>query len=146
MNCKNAHTEQCLLNEEGFTLLEIIAVIVIMSILAVVAVPKYFDLQEEARKKAFSAGISEAIGRVNGHFAESVLNGQRPGSIVYDEASLSGNEGQTTPVDLGDFELSVDGNATHVYLTITGKPGTEMEGVETDPDVQNEIHVPKPGL
>lgn len=146
MICKNAHIERNLLNDEGFTLLEIIAVIVIMSILAVVAVPKYFDLQEEARKKAFSAGISEAIGRVNGHFAESVLSGQRPQDIAYNEETLSGNVGQTTPVDLGDFELSVDGNDTHVFLTITGKAGTEMENVEDDPDVQNVIHIPKPGL
>ena len=32
-------------NEEGFTLVEIIAVLVILGILAAVAIPKYFDLQ-----------------------------------------------------------------------------------------------------
>ena len=34
-------------NQRGFTLLEIIAVLVILGILAAVAVPKYIDLQEE---------------------------------------------------------------------------------------------------
>ena len=53
-------------NESGFTLLEIIAVIVILSILAVVAVPKYFDLQEQARLKTLKTAVAEGVGRVNG--------------------------------------------------------------------------------
>jgi prepilin-type N-terminal cleavage/methylation domain-containing protein len=36
-------------NQDGFTLVEIIAVLVILGILAAVAIPKYFDLQAEAK-------------------------------------------------------------------------------------------------
>lgn len=49
--------------ENGFTLLEIIAVIVILSILAAIAVPKYVSLDESARQRAIDAGISELNGR-----------------------------------------------------------------------------------
>lgn len=134
-----------LANQDGFTLLEIIAVIVIMSILAVVAVPKYFNLQDEARKKAFAAGISEAIGRVNGHFAESVLSGRKPAEIGYNATTLGGANADGL-VDMGDFLLDVqDANAT-ITLTITGKDGTEMENVEDLEGVENTIVLDKPGL
>jgi len=38
-------------NEKGFTLIEIIAVIIIMGILAAVAVPKFFSMQEDGSKR-----------------------------------------------------------------------------------------------
>jgi len=44
-------------------LLEIIAVLVILSILAAIAVPKYVSLDESARQRAIDAGIAELNGR-----------------------------------------------------------------------------------
>jgi prepilin-type N-terminal cleavage/methylation domain-containing protein len=86
-------------NEEGFTLIEIIAVLVIMGILAAVAVPKFFDLQTRAKEKAIYTAVSELKVRVNQHFASELLNGVTPGSITYTSNQVG--------LDIGpDFAIS----------------------------------------
>lgn len=124
-------------NEAGFTLLEIIAVIVILSILAVVAVPRYFDLQDQARQRAIGAALAEGVGRVNGYFAEQVLSGVRPGDIDYSDTTLG--------TDLGDFTLSVspegsDNDSSTFTITVTGREGSPVGTLATSQVVQ------KPGI
>jgi prepilin-type N-terminal cleavage/methylation domain-containing protein len=55
--------QKLLRNQKGFTLIEIIAVLLILSFLAAVAVPKYIDLEENAQQKAFDGAIAELNGR-----------------------------------------------------------------------------------
>lgn len=62
-------------DKKGFTLIEIVSVLVILGLLAAIAVPKYYDLQEEARMKAAAAAVAEAQARINLAFAQYVLTG-----------------------------------------------------------------------
>ncbi|OQY60208.1 MAG: hypothetical protein B6245_02630 [Desulfobacteraceae bacterium 4572_88] len=87
-------TRNFIQNEEGFTLIEIIAVLVIMGILAAVAVPKFFDLQTRSREKAVYTAVSELKVRVNQHFASQLLNGRTVGQITYTAASVGTNLGE----------------------------------------------------
>jgi prepilin-type N-terminal cleavage/methylation domain-containing protein len=50
-------------NQKGFTLIELIAVMIILSTLAAIAVPRYIDLDQNARQRAIDAAVAELNGR-----------------------------------------------------------------------------------
>ena len=58
-----------LFGKKGFTLIEIVIVIVLLSILAAVAYPKYIDLRDDAHKSADQAIIGSWRAGVHIYFA-----------------------------------------------------------------------------
>jgi MSHA pilin protein MshA len=128
---KSRKNKSIIENQKGFTLVEIIAVLVILGILAAVAIPKYFNLQEEARDKALDAALGEGVGRVNQHFAKQLLKGETPGQVVYNNATIG--------TDLGDFTLDTVATGNTISLTISGNSGTQLDG-------QQKLRtIPRPG-
>ncbi|MGB6136263.1 MAG: prepilin-type N-terminal cleavage/methylation domain-containing protein, partial [Shewanella sp.] len=84
--------------QQGFTLIELVVVIIILGILAVTAAPKFINLQGDARVSALS-GMKAAIQGAN--------------TLVYSQAALAGEEktakNAATPpsVDLGTGTAAV---------------------------------------
>lgn len=123
-------------HQSGFTLVEIVAVLVIMGILAAVAVPKFFDLQVRARQKAVNSALSELKVRINHHFASQLLDGRTAGQITYNAGSIDTNLGE-------DFLVSTWNVTTnHISANITYYP--DPDDHTKNPMIQTEsIQKPK---
>jgi MSHA pilin protein MshA len=129
-----------LTNEDGFTLIEIIAVIIIMGILAAVAVPKFFSMQDDAKIAALNGATSEAAARFNHAFARYILTNKRAPSDVANELASSDYLGAAagTGESIGDFAVKWEKDSGTGVLTITvTEADTLGTGWNTDPALDN---------
>ena len=113
-------------NEKGFTLIEIIAVLVILGILAAVAIPRYFSLMDQSRISAAQGAIGEIKSRASGVYAKLLLsgNGVDPGEPAV-LTSLSSDVGS-------DFSgISVSASGSNLVITITTVKGSTMSANPT---------------
>ncbi|MFB2681423.1 prepilin-type N-terminal cleavage/methylation domain-containing protein [Shewanella mangrovisoli] len=85
--------------QQGFTLIELVVVIIILGILAVTAAPKFINLQGDARVSALN-GLKASIQGAN--------------TLVYSKAALAGLEKSTTAtlVDIAGTAVTTDDVST----------------------------------
>jgi MSHA pilin protein MshA len=127
-------------NEKGFTLIEIIAVIIIMGILAAVAVPRFFSMQEDAKRAALNGGLSEAAARFNHAYARFILDKKRaPIDIteLYTPEYLGTAAGTVgTGESIGDFSVtwrnneSAEAGSIIIYIEDTDDIITDWAGLD----------------
>jgi len=115
--------------QAGFTLIEIIAVLVILGILAVVAIPKYLDMQKQAALNSVKGGIAAMISQVSMDYAAAIMANPSLASSWDGLAYSTGTDGQPVRVPsndagvtraIGDFTGSYSVAGGVATVTITG--------------------------
>ena len=109
-------------NQKGFTLIEIIAVLVILGILAAVAIPRFMDLTSVASDKAAMQAVSEGKSRLSNQFARNLLTGT--------SNTVSGlvTKATNSLADAGDYRLLYAAAGTPNMIIVTGSGVGTVKG------------------
>jgi prepilin-type N-terminal cleavage/methylation domain-containing protein len=112
-------------NQKGFTLIEIIAVLVILGILAAVAIPRFMDLTDVASNKAAMQAVAEGKSRLSNQFARNLLSGTT-NTRDFLQSQFSGS---LSLKNAGDYMLVFESATTNTEIRVKAT-GSAIRGVK----------------
>jgi MSHA pilin protein MshA len=117
-------------HQAGFTLIELVMVIVLIGVLAAVAIPKFVDLGSEARTAA-AAGVAGGLASAAAvNYAARKANATKGAAVdnCQDVEDLLQGDRLPAGYEIGDLTIAAD---TTVTCTVTGPNSTSATFVAT---------------
>lgn len=116
------------MKKKGFTLVELLAVIVILAVIALIAVPMILNVVEKSRNSAFKDSVLNAFGQVEYHLIENSLTSMpAEGITVTDLQIKNGNfesglfvknsDGKLEAINITDGRYCANGEMTELVVT-----------------------------
>ncbi|MFQ5848815.1 MAG: prepilin-type N-terminal cleavage/methylation domain-containing protein [Candidatus Methylomirabilales bacterium] len=88
-------------NERGFTLIELVIIIILIGVLAAIAIPRYVDLRDNAVRASAQATLDAGRAAINLDFADKILN---TGSYTFEPTDATAVGSVFDPTDVTDLE------------------------------------------
>lgn len=114
--------------QEGFTLVELMIVVVILGILAGIGVQQYGNIQERARQAAHAANKKVLTNAANMWL---IMNGGFPGEDG-EEMTFEGEENDLVPDYVDEWPMNPYSNERDYVVTITKTVVEEDDGSESE--------------
>lgn len=109
-------------NQRGFTLIEIIAVLVLLGILAAVAVPKFMNMHGDAQSRAVAGALAAGASNATMAYSKFLLANGNPPTSIASNAWSDGTSTEGIETNLGDFTASYSFTSPDVTVTIATGP------------------------
>jgi MSHA pilin protein MshA len=109
-------------NSKGFTLIELIIIIIILGIISAVAIPKYIDMKTDAQKGTAKGIIGALASAESILFAKYVLDNAQTynNASIVANANVSGGASATVPAASGSGTVTLPNGATYTFTYTLG--------------------------
>lgn len=95
-------------NQNGFTLIELVIVIVLLGVLAAIAVPRFVNLEDDAQEAALTASAAAITSAMNINYAGCAVNNHDPADADCEPVDSCADADLVVNGGLGNFEVVAD--------------------------------------